>query len=171
MLKADVDIKEVEERLAAMLKNYEAFPAKMATEMNKWQTDELHRDTPEIDRPTPKSVRVRKRGRGQHPYRAFRRLGRRIGRRFTPRPIRTLRRFARIGRRPSRVLIPAPIRRLRRFERQMRRVAGGRRTAVERALGLSRYRRMVRRARLNAQLWEALLLQMRELARNELQPK
>jgi hypothetical protein len=177
MISLDANITAVERKLAKMIKQLEQMPVEMKQQLGIWQQTELHRSVPETDQPTTKSVRTRKKGRQRRPMtagdRALRRLGRiigrRVARRIIPPQLRALRRYARIGRRPLRLLMPAPIRRLRRFERQARRIARGRPAAVYRAIpGLGRVFRTVRRARLQAHLWEALGEQMGDLARNQL---
>jgi hypothetical protein len=168
MFRIDADITAFAEKFDAMSRQFENFPSQMQQEMAAWELEDMNRQRAESERLGNQSVETTIRPRGarrSRAQRALERYQRRLVRRLTPRPVRTLRRFARIGARPERVLLPAPIRRLRRLRRQAGQIAAGRPTAIGRAIRpLGRVRRLVRRATLRAEMFEALAGRMDGLA-------
>jgi hypothetical protein len=168
MFKFEADVTAFEEKFDAMSRQFENFPSQMQQELTAWEVEDLNRQRPEAERLGNQSVETTIRPRGarrSRAQRALERYQRRLVRRVTPRPVRTLRRHARIGARPERVLLPAPIRRLRRMRRQARRAAAGAPTAIGRVIRpLGRVRRILRRTTLRVELFEALAGRMHGLA-------
>jgi hypothetical protein len=165
MYRIEADISAFEEKFEAMRRQFENFPSQMQQEMAAWEVEDMNRQRVESERLGTQSVETTVRPRGarrSRAQRALERYQRRLVRRLTPRPVLTLRRYARIGARPERVLLPAPIRRLR---RQAGWVAAGAPTAIGRVIRpLGRARRIMRRATLRAELFEALAGRMHGLA-------